>query len=129
VLLTFAVMMWAGGFETIYGSMDFNFDRANRIKSIAARFGVRTAIRTMRALHSLAAGALLVVGIWMDLNVFYFIGWAIAAILLVYENNMVKSGQPAMVGKAFAFNKYISTQLMAFTILAVALPFDGFFPW
>ena len=129
VLLTFAVMMWAGGFETIYGSMDFDFDRANRINSIAARFGVRNAIRTTRVLHSLAAVALLALGVWMDLNVFYFIGWAIAVILLVYENNLVKSGQPAMVGKAFAFNKYISTQLLAFTILAVALPFDGFFPW
>ena len=129
VLLTFAVMMWAGGFETIYGSMDFDFDRANRIKSIAARFGVRNAIRTTRVLHSLATAALLALGIWMELNVFYFIGWVVAAILLIYENNMVKSGQPSMVGKAFAFNKYISTQLLAFTILAVALPFDGFFPW
>ena len=129
VLLTFAVMMWAGGFETIYGSMDFDFDRANRINSIAARFGVRNAIRTTRVLHSLAAVALLALGVWMDLNVFYFMGWAVAAILLVYENNLVRSGQPAMVGKAFAFNKYISTQLLAFTILAVALPFDGFFPW
>ena len=57
---------------------------------------------------------------------FYFIGWAVAVVLLVYENNLVKSGEPAMVGKAFAFNKYISTQLLCFTILAVALPFDGF---
>ena len=119
----------AGGFETIYGSMDFDFDRANRINSIAARFGVRNAIRTTRVLHSLAAAALLALGIWMGLNVFYFIGWAIAVVLLVYENNMVKSGEPAMVGKAFAFNKYISSQLLAFTILAVALPFSGFFPW
>ena len=62
VLLTFAVMMWAGGFETIYGSMDFDFDRANRINSIASRFGVRNAIRTTRVLHTLAAAALLVPG-------------------------------------------------------------------
>ena len=129
VLLTFAVAMWASGFETIYGSMDYAFDRANRINSIAARFGVRNAIRTTRVLHSLAAAALLAVGIWMELNVFYFIGWTVAVILLIYENNMVKSGAPAKVGAAFAFNKYISTQLLAFTILAVALPCNGFFPW
>ena len=48
VLLTFAVAMWAGGFETIYGSLDYDFDRANRINSIASRFGVRNAIRTTR---------------------------------------------------------------------------------
>ncbi|MXZ90843.1 MAG: 4-hydroxybenzoate octaprenyltransferase [Chloroflexi bacterium] len=129
VLITFAVMMWAGGFETIYGTLDYDFDRANDIKSVASRFGVRNAIRTTRVLHTLAAAALLVVGFWLQLNVFYFIGWAIAVVLLVYENNLVKSGEPAKVGKAFAFNKYISTQLLGFTILAVALPFEGFLPW
>ncbi len=129
VLLTFAVAMWAGGFETIYGSLDYDFDRANRINSIAARFGVRNAIRTTRALHSLAAVALLALGLWMGLNVFYFIGWAVVVVLLIYENHLVKNGEPAKVGKAFGFNKYISTQLLGFTILAVALPFEGFLPW
>ena len=129
VLITFAVMMWAGGFETIYGSLDYDFDRANGINSIASRFGVRFAIRTTRVLHSLAAAALLGAGVWLGLNLFYFIGWTVAVILLVYENNLVKSGEPARIGKAFAFNKYISTQLLGFTILAVALPFDGFLPF
>ena len=129
VLLTFAVAMWASGFETIYGSMDYDFDRANRIKSIASRFGVRNAIRTTRVLHSLAAAALLALGIWMGLNVFYFTGWAVAVVLLIYENNMVKSGAAAKVGAAFAFNKYISTQLLGFTVLAVAWPLGGFWPW
>ena len=121
--------MWAGGFETIYGSLDYDFDRANRINSIASRFGVRNAIRTTRTLHSVAAAALLALGVWMGLNVFYFMGWAVAVVLLIYENNLVKHGEPAKVGKAFGFNKYISTQLLAFTILAVALPFEGFLPW
>ena len=129
VLLTFAVAMWAAGFETIYGSLDYDFDRANRINSIASRFGVHKAIRTTRVLHTLAAAALLALGIWMELNVFYFMGWAVAVVLLIYENNLVKAGEPAKVGKAFGFNKYISTQLLAFTILAVALPFEGFLPW
>ena len=129
VLLTLGVAMWAGGFETVYGTMDFDFDRSNRIHSISARFGIKNAIRTTRVLHSLAALALLTLGIWMDLNVFYFIGWAVAVALLIYENNMVRNGEVARIGAAFAFNKYISTQLLFFTVLAVALPFDGFFPW
>ena len=129
VLLTFAVAMWAGGFETIYGSLDYNFDRANGIKSVASRFGVRSAIRTTRVLHTLAAAALLALGVWMNLNLFYFIGWAVAVVLLIYENNLVRTGEPARIGKAFAFNKYISTQLLGFTILAVAVPLPGFFPW
>ena len=56
VLITFAVMMWAGGFETIYGTLDYDFDRENNIKSIASRFGVRNAIRTTRVLHSPVGG-------------------------------------------------------------------------
>ena len=60
---------------------------------------------------------------------FFGFMFIIAVVLLLYENNLVKHGEPAKVGKAFGFNKYISTQLLGFTILAVALPFEGFLPW
>ena len=57
VLITFAVMMWAGGFETIYGTLDYDFDQENNINSIASRFGVRNAIRTTRVLAHPGGGS------------------------------------------------------------------------
>ena len=68
----------------------------------------------------LAAAALLALGIWLGLSFFYYIGWAIAVALLIYENSLVKPDDLSKVGMAFfRVNSYISVQLMAFTILAV----------
>ena len=57
MLLTFAVIMWAGGFDMIYGCADYDFDREHGTNSFAKRFGIGAAIRTTRVMHLLAAGA------------------------------------------------------------------------
>ena len=129
VLITFAVMMWAGGFETIYGTLDYDFDQENNINSIASRFGVRNAIRTTRVLAHPGGGGITGGGHLAATERLLLHRLGGGGNTAVYENNMVKSGEPAKIGKAFAFNKYISTQLLGFTVLAVALPFDGFLPF
>ena len=120
VLLAFAVAMWAGGFDIIYGCTDYDFDRERGIGSVAAKFGIAAALWIVRGMHLLAAAALLVLGIWLELSFFFYIGWTIAVVLLIYENSLVKPDDLSKVGMAFfRVNSYISVQLLAFTILAV----------
>ena len=122
MLLTFAVTMWAGGFDMIYGCADYDFDREYGTNSFARRFGISAAIRTTRAMHLLAAGALLALGIWMDLGLFYFIGWAIAIVLLALENSLVKADDLSKLrSPLFQYNSVISVSLLVFTILAITL--------
>ena len=119
-LLAFAVAMWAGGFDIIYGCTDYDFDKEQGINSVPRKFGIAGALWIVRGMHALAAAALLALGIWMELSFFYYIGWAIAVALLVYENSLVKSNDLSRVGVAFfRVNSYISVQLLVFTILAV----------
>ena len=122
MLLTFAVTMWAGGFDTIYGCADYDFDRQYGTNSLAKRFGIGAALWTARTTHLLAAAALLAVGIWMGLGFYYFIGWAIGVTLLALENSLVKSDDLSKLrSPLFQYNSVISLSFLVFTILAVAL--------
>lgn len=122
VLISFAVAMWAGGFDIIYGCADYDFDRKYGVNSIPRRFGIGAALWTTRTMHLLAAGALLAVGFWMDLSFYYFIGWAIAVTLLVLENSLVRANDLSKLRSPFfQYNSTISLVLLIFTILAVTL--------
>ncbi|MEC9307994.1 MAG: UbiA-like polyprenyltransferase [Chloroflexota bacterium] len=120
VLLAFAVSMWAGGFDIIYACTDYDFDRSNGINSVPAKFSIATALRIVRVMHVISATSLLALGLSMGLGYFYYAGWIIAVVLLIYENKMVKADDLSKVGVAFfRMNSYISVQLLAFTILAL----------
>jgi 4-hydroxybenzoate polyprenyltransferase len=122
VLLSFAVACWAGGFDIIYSCTDYDFDKRYGVHSVPRRFGIAGALWAARGLHLLAALALLGLGFWLGLNFFYFIGWAIAVVLLVYENSLVKPHDLSKVGVAFfRVNSYISVQLLFFTILSLVV--------
>ncbi len=122
MLLTFTVVMWAGGFDVIYGCADYDFDRQYGTNSLARRFGISAALWTARTMHLLAAAALLAVGLWMDLGVYFFIGWIIAAVLLALENSLVKADDLSkMRSPMFQYNSVISVSLFVFTVLAVTL--------
>ena len=122
VLLAFAVAMWAGGFDIIYGCTDYDFDREQGINSVPRRFGIAGALWLVRGMHVVAAAALLALGIWLDLSFYYFIGWGIAVVMLVYENSLVKPNDLSKVGVAFfRVNSVISVQFFVFTLLAVVL--------
>ena len=122
MLLTFAVIMWAGGFDVVYGCADYEFDRQYRTNSLAKRFGIAAALWTTRTMHLAAAAALLALGIWMELGLYYFIGWAIAVVLLALENSLVKADDLSKLrSPLFQYNSVISVSLLVFTILAVTL--------
>ena len=122
MLLTFAVIMWAGGFDVIYGCADYEFDKLYGTNSFAKRWGIAAAVWTTRTMHLLAACALLALGLWMDLGVYYLIGWAIAVTLLALENSLVKPDDLSKLrSPLFQYNSVISVSLFVFTILAVVL--------
>ena len=86
--------------------------------SAARAAGMAAAI----TLHTAAAAALLALGFWLSLSFYYFIGWAIAASLLAFENGLLKSGDLSKLrSPLFQYNSVISMVLFLFTTLAVAL--------
>ena len=122
VLLAFAVATWASGFDIIYSCADYDFDRTHQVHSIPRRFGIAGALWITKGLHLLTATSLLALGLWLELGLFYYVGWAIAVVLLIYENSLVKPNDLAKLNRAFFnLNSSISAQLLAFTVLAVVV--------
>lgn len=122
LLISFAVAMWAGGFDLIYACTDYDFDREYGVHSAPSRLGIAETLWVARSMHFLSVTALLALGFVMELAWPYYIGWAIAAVLLIYENRQVHPGDLSKIGAVFfRINGYVSVQLMAFTILALVI--------
>ena len=120
VVLSLAVALWAGSFDTLYHIQDLEFYRRESLYSLAQRFGMAAAFRWAGVLDAMAVGCLLALGIWMELSWPYYVGWALAAGLLVYKYRLISPGDASRQGTAFfRINAYVSTTVFVGAIVAV----------
>jgi 4-hydroxybenzoate polyprenyltransferase len=108
-LLWLTVTVWMAGFDIIYACQDVDFDRAEGLHSVPARFGIATALRVARANHVLTVLALAAAGWSLRLGWPFWLGVAAVAVLLWDENSLVKPDDLSRVNVAFFnVNGYIS---------------------
>lgn len=121
-LLWIGVATWIGGFDVIYATEDVEFDRASGVRSIPSRFGIARALGVTRVAH-LATVASFGWAIWLlDLGLVAWIGLAVAASLLIWENSMVRADDLTRLDKAFfTVNSYVGVVLGTSLILASLL--------
>ena len=120
VLLSVAVALWAGSFDTLYHMQDRDFHLKEGLHSIARRFGVAGALWWARVLDAMALGCLLALGMWMDLRFPFFIGWACVLAILAYKHGLVWTRGYSRTGVTFfRMNAYVSTVVLVATLIAV----------
>jgi 4-hydroxybenzoate polyprenyltransferase len=108
-VLWFAVTVWIAGFDLLYACQDVEFDRANGLHSVPARFGVVTAFWLARVNHVLTAAALAALGVMVPLGPLYWVGWAGVVGLLIYEHSLVSPRDLRRLDVAFFnVNGYIA---------------------
>ena len=100
-LLAAAVSTWVAGFDLIYALQDIDFDRAQKLQSIPARFGISTALQISSGLHLLTACALVLLGCVKDLGPAYWAGFVMVALMLKYEHSLVKPDDLTKINAAF----------------------------
>jgi 4-hydroxybenzoate polyprenyltransferase len=100
-LLGGAVALWIAGFDIIYATMDLEVDRRQGLHSIPRRFGVAAALLTTRVFHAGSVALLVWLGIALSLGPFYWLGLAVVAGLLAYENSIVSADDLSRVDMAF----------------------------
>jgi 4-hydroxybenzoate polyprenyltransferase len=100
-LLAVAVLSWVAGFDTIYACQDVAFDRAQKLQSLPARFGIANALRISRTLHVIAVAALVAFGYRLALGPIYAAGVAVVAGVLLYEHSIVSADDLSRVNRAF----------------------------
>ncbi len=122
LLLAFGVMFWVAGFDIIYALLDIPYDRAHGIHSVPADFGIRPALAFSGGLHVLTMVCFAAAGWLAHLGVWYWIGLAGVAALLVHEHRIVRPDDPASVNRAaFTLNGYTGFVLLAGVALATRL--------
>jgi len=119
--LALAIGTWVGGFDVLYACQDVTFDRAHGLRSIPVRFGVARSLLISRALHVATVGCLFALGVIRPLGPIYFVGVALVALLLVYEQTLVREDDLSQVKRAFDLNGYVGILYLATTSLAVYL--------
>ena len=120
VLMAFAVATWIGGFDILYSCQDRDFDLQRGLHSIPQKFGIPAALMWAKGMHFLTAASLLAIGPWMGLGFPYYIGWALAAGLLVYEHRLVSPTDLSRLNMAFFnINGYIAVIIFGFTFASI----------
>jgi 4-hydroxybenzoate polyprenyltransferase len=112
-LLGLAIGVWVGGFDVLYACQDVEFDRRHDLRSIPARFGVPAALIISRVMHLVAIVCLLALGWVTPLLPFYYAGVGLVALLLVYEQSLVRADDLSQVKRAFDLNGYVGILYLA----------------
>jgi 4-hydroxybenzoate polyprenyltransferase len=101
VLLGFAVLFWVAGFDVIYSLQDEEFDRAEGLRSIPARFGAARALQLARLFHG--ATLVLLYAVFLAVSGGWLFGAAVvvAGLFLVRQHRLVSPGDLSRVDAAF----------------------------
>ena len=119
-LLGGAVAVWVAGFDLLYAIFDVEVDRAQRLHSFPARFGMPATFVAARVLHAATVLLLALAGLGLDANVFYWLGVAAVGALLAYEHSLVSPSDLRRLDAAFfTMNGVISVVFLVFVLLDV----------
>lgn len=102
LVLAAGVLCWVAGFDILYSLQDMEFDRGEKLHSIPAALGARGALAFSRVLHLLSAASFIGLGfILPELGAAYFAGTAVIALMLAYEQSLVRSDDFSRIDAAF----------------------------
>ena len=99
--LTAAVTLWTAGFDVIYSCPDHDFDRQEGLFSLPHRFGIAGALRISRLFHAGMVFSLAALVYSFRLGALSVAGVVAVAVLLIYEQSLVKPNDLSRVNAAF----------------------------
>jgi len=119
LLLGLAIGTWVAGFDVLYACQDLEYDKREGLHSIPVRFGIPRSLMISRGLHVVTVIALAAVGLRLALGPVYAIGVALVAVLLIWEQSLVRADDLSQVKRAFDMNGWVG--LLYFVATAVAV--------
>ena len=96
-----AVLLWTAGFDIIYATQDYECDVRDGVHSAPADLGIVRALRQTRTDHVLTVMLLVTGGYLAGAGAWWYVGVLVAAMLLAYENAIVRADDLTRVNAAF----------------------------
>jgi 4-hydroxybenzoate polyprenyltransferase len=100
-ILAAGIVCWVAGFDLIYATQDFDFDKQEGLHSLVVRLGIRRSLRLAQLLHLLLFVSLVLFGIVARLGSIYFGAMALVAAALFFEHRSARSLDVAGMNRAF----------------------------
>jgi 4-hydroxybenzoate polyprenyltransferase len=118
IVLAIGVICWVAGFDLIYATQDFEFDRREGIRSLVVTMGIGRTLRVAQLLHVLMLTMLIGFGLAANLGPIYFFAMPVVAIALVYEHRSARSLDVAGINRAFfQSNAFVSAVFLVVVCL------------
>ena len=101
ILFSLTVIFWVSGFDIIYSLQDEKFDKKERLKSIPVTFGAKASLIISKIFHIISISVLFYIGILESYNLYYWFGFSIFLLLIMYQHTLVKHNDLSRVNLAF----------------------------
>lgn len=118
IVLAIGVICWVAGFDLIYATQDFEFDRREGIRSLVVTIGIARTLQVAQLLHVLMLTMLIGFGFAANLGPIYFLAMPVVAVALVYEHRSARSLDVAGINRAFfQSNAFVSAVFLVVVCL------------
>ncbi|MGI9088073.1 MAG: UbiA-like polyprenyltransferase [Chthoniobacterales bacterium] len=109
LILGAGVICWVAGFDLIYATQDFEFDRREGLHSLVVKLGIARSLRLAQWLHLLMFVALIGFGLVAGLGLIYLCAMPLIAVALFYEHRCAQRlDLPAINRAFFQSNAFVS---------------------
>ncbi|MEJ2441848.1 MAG: 4-hydroxybenzoate octaprenyltransferase [Exilibacterium sp.] len=109
-LIYITVVIWTVVYDTFYAMVDRNDDIKIGVKSSAILFGEHDRLITA-VLQMLVVGCLLIVGQKFHMGLYYYTGVAVASLLFLYQQYLIRDRQRQECFKAFLNNNWVGCSI------------------
>jgi 4-hydroxybenzoate polyprenyltransferase len=101
LILASGVICWVAGFDLIYATQDYDFDRREKIHSLVVKLGIERSLRLAQVLHATMLVALIGFGLVAKLGPVYFGAMPLVAAVLAFEHRSGRDLDLAGINRAF----------------------------
>ena len=120
VVLAGAVVLWLVGFDIIYATQDYEFDKGAGLHSLPVRWGIAGSLRFAMVAHAATAVGLAGFGLILGLGWPYFTGLAVIVICLMGQHWLARKQDPVSLNVAFfRMNAIISVVFLTAVVVDI----------
>src|SRR5438094_5479674 len=113
LVLALGVICWVAGFDLIYATQDYDFDRQEGIRSLVVKLGITRSFHLAELLHFGMFAALIAFGFAAQLGLSYYLGMPLVAAALFYEHKTQKLDLAGVNRAFFQSNAFVSAVFLA----------------
>ena len=123
LVLALSVLLWLFGFDIIYATQDYEFDRTQGLRSLVVRWGPKNALGVAFIAHLLLWILLAIFGALAAFRLAYWLGLMVIGALLLAEHLLARRRDNRSVNVAFfKLNGTISTLFLSLVAVEVLFP-------